>query len=254
LNARNELDNPSPNPKQPFSRQNGVGTIGGPLVKGKLWLFSSFEYVNEDASVGYSAQSLDEFDEEGAQAALDRLLAGFTVEAVLRDAVMPYLHALGEGWEQGKVFRYERWIDEPRRFRDTPEDVIDVAVVTIGPDEKIDRKEALRLIEETMNVIDEFDFSYAMSSSARSLFRQTIVPLLKEELRCALEIESFESVLRITDIFRGCMVLGWQNQVFSTDEKKVREDLPVAESLWRARTEHRPPIRPARTCGDPNAW
>jgi DNA-binding transcriptional MerR regulator len=49
------------------------------------------------------AQSLDEFDEEGAQAALDRLLAGFTVEAVLRDAVMPYLHALGEGWEQGKV-------------------------------------------------------------------------------------------------------------------------------------------------------
>jgi MerR family transcriptional regulator, light-induced transcriptional regulator len=34
------------------------------------------------------AQSLDEFDEEGAQAALDRLLAGFTVEAILRDAVM----------------------------------------------------------------------------------------------------------------------------------------------------------------------
>ena len=62
LNARNELDNPSPNPKQPFSRQNGVGTIGGPLVKEKLWIFSSFEYVNEDASVGYSAQSLDEFN------------------------------------------------------------------------------------------------------------------------------------------------------------------------------------------------
>jgi Carboxypeptidase regulatory-like domain/TonB dependent receptor len=62
LNARNTLDNPEPNPKQPFSRQNGVGTIGGPLVKDKLWIFSSFEYVNEDASVGYSAQSLDEFN------------------------------------------------------------------------------------------------------------------------------------------------------------------------------------------------
>ncbi len=62
LNARNELDNPEPNPKQPFSRQNAVGTIGGPLVKDKLWMFSSFEYVNEDASVGYSAQSLDEFN------------------------------------------------------------------------------------------------------------------------------------------------------------------------------------------------
>jgi hypothetical protein len=62
LNARNDLDNPAPNPKQPFSRQNAVGTIGGPLVKNKLWLFSSFEYVNEDASVGYSTQSLDEFN------------------------------------------------------------------------------------------------------------------------------------------------------------------------------------------------
>ena len=62
LNARNTLDNPEPNPKQPFSRQNYVGTIGGPLVKDKLWIFSSFEYVNEDASVGYSAQSLSEFN------------------------------------------------------------------------------------------------------------------------------------------------------------------------------------------------
>jgi hypothetical protein len=62
LNARNELDNPEPNPKQPFSRQNYVGTIGGPLIKDKLWIFSSLEYVNEDASVGYSAQSLAQFN------------------------------------------------------------------------------------------------------------------------------------------------------------------------------------------------
>jgi hypothetical protein len=62
LNARNPLDNPEPNPKQPFSRQNAVGTIGGPLVKDKLWVFSSFEYVNEDASVSYSANSLDQFN------------------------------------------------------------------------------------------------------------------------------------------------------------------------------------------------
>jgi hypothetical protein len=62
LNARNELDNPEPNPKQPFSRQNGVGAIGGPLKKDKLWLFSSFEYINEDASVAYSNLSLNEFN------------------------------------------------------------------------------------------------------------------------------------------------------------------------------------------------
>src|SRR6266852_1570142 len=42
LNARNPLDNPAPEPKQPFSRYNGVATLGGPLVKDKLWFFSSF--------------------------------------------------------------------------------------------------------------------------------------------------------------------------------------------------------------------
>jgi Carboxypeptidase regulatory-like domain len=61
LNARNSLDNPAPNPKQPFSRENLAGAAGGPLVRDKLWFFSSLEYVNEDASVGYSALSLDEF-------------------------------------------------------------------------------------------------------------------------------------------------------------------------------------------------
>ena len=61
LNARNPLDNPTPNPKQPFARENGVATIGGPLAKDKVWVFSSLEYINEDASVGYSALSLSEF-------------------------------------------------------------------------------------------------------------------------------------------------------------------------------------------------
>jgi DNA-binding transcriptional MerR regulator len=49
------------------------------------------------------AQSLDRLDEPGAQAALDRLLAGFTVETVLRDTLLPYLHDLGDRWERGQV-------------------------------------------------------------------------------------------------------------------------------------------------------
>jgi len=40
-------------------------------------------------------QALDELDEPGAQAVLDRLLADFTVETVLRDVVVPYVHELG---------------------------------------------------------------------------------------------------------------------------------------------------------------
>ena len=41
LNARFPIENPAPNPKQPFSRQNYVGTLGGPSPKDKLWFFSS---------------------------------------------------------------------------------------------------------------------------------------------------------------------------------------------------------------------
>jgi len=62
LNARNALDNPAPNPKQPFSRQNAAGTLGGPIKPGKLWFFSSYEYIHEDASVAYSAPSLSQFN------------------------------------------------------------------------------------------------------------------------------------------------------------------------------------------------
>ena len=62
LNARFPIENPAPNPKQPFSRQNYVGTLGGPIAKGKLWFFSSLEYVHEDASIAYSPASQAQFN------------------------------------------------------------------------------------------------------------------------------------------------------------------------------------------------
>lgn len=48
-------------------------------------------------------ESLDAFDEAGAQAALDRLLSAFTIETVLRDVLFPYLHELGRRWERGEA-------------------------------------------------------------------------------------------------------------------------------------------------------
>jgi len=61
LNARFPIDNPAPNPKQPFSRQNYVGTLGGPIVKNKVWFFSSFEFIHENASIAYSPASQTQF-------------------------------------------------------------------------------------------------------------------------------------------------------------------------------------------------
>jgi hypothetical protein len=71
LNARFPIENPAEtcingvcvrNPKQPFSRQNYVGTLGGPLARNKLWFFASFEHVHENASVAYSPASIAQFD------------------------------------------------------------------------------------------------------------------------------------------------------------------------------------------------
>ena len=73
LNARFPIENPAPNPKQPFSRQNYVGTLGGPITKNKVWFFSSFEHVHENASIAYSPASTAQFDAL-AQLATDGLI------------------------------------------------------------------------------------------------------------------------------------------------------------------------------------
>jgi hypothetical protein len=62
LNARFPIENPAPDPKQPFSRQNYVATIGGPIAKNKVWVFASFEHVHENASIAYNPTSIAEFN------------------------------------------------------------------------------------------------------------------------------------------------------------------------------------------------
>jgi Carboxypeptidase regulatory-like domain/TonB dependent receptor-like, beta-barrel len=78
LNARFPIDNPAPDPQQPFSRQNYVGTLGGPMVKDKLWFFSSFEYVHENASIAYSPASQAEFHALAQLAAAGKIKDGAT--------------------------------------------------------------------------------------------------------------------------------------------------------------------------------
>jgi MerR family transcriptional regulator, light-induced transcriptional regulator len=56
-----------------------------------------------DDEAGNLAESLDRLDEPAANTALDRLFSAYTVETVLQEVVMPYLHRLGERWEAGEV-------------------------------------------------------------------------------------------------------------------------------------------------------
>jgi MerR family transcriptional regulator, light-induced transcriptional regulator len=49
------------------------------------------------------AAALQSFDEGAAHSLFDSLLARVSIDTVLRDVVVPYLHELGERWERGEV-------------------------------------------------------------------------------------------------------------------------------------------------------
>ena len=94
LNARYPIENPAPDPKQPFSRQNYVATLGGPLVKEKLSFFSAFESVHEDASIAYSPASSAQFAALAALAA-DGLIPGVASLTVPPSVSTPFRDYLG---------------------------------------------------------------------------------------------------------------------------------------------------------------
>jgi hypothetical protein len=102
LNARFPIENPAPNPKQPFSRQNYIGTVGGPIRADKLWFFTSFEYVNERASIAYSPASQAEFNSL-ASLAQQGLIPGVSSINVPPFAPVPFHDLLGSlrlDWKQ----------------------------------------------------------------------------------------------------------------------------------------------------------
>ena len=49
------------------------------------------------------AAALASFDDADADAVFDDLLARLSIDTLLRDVIIPYLHALGERWERGEV-------------------------------------------------------------------------------------------------------------------------------------------------------
>ncbi len=104
LTARYPIENPAPDPKQPFSRQNYVGTIGGPLKKDKLWMFASFEYVHERASIAYSPASQSEFTGL-SQLAADGLIPNVSSIAVPQNTPIPFRDGIGSlrfDWSQSQ--------------------------------------------------------------------------------------------------------------------------------------------------------
>ncbi len=113
LNARFPIENPANtcindtctyNPKQPFSRQNYVGTVGGPIVHNRVWFLSSFENVHENASIAYSPASTEQF-QALSQLAAEGLIPGTTSIAVPSTVPIPfrdYLGSLRFDWAQSK--------------------------------------------------------------------------------------------------------------------------------------------------------
>ncbi len=104
LNARFPIDNPPPQPKQPFSRQNYVGTVGGPIVKDKVWVFTGFEMVNEHASINYSPDSLTQFNalNQLAQEGLVPNTSSIKVPPYVRVPFQSYLGMMRFDWAQSQ--------------------------------------------------------------------------------------------------------------------------------------------------------
>jgi hypothetical protein len=102
LNARNRLDNPAPNPKQPFSRQDGSLYAGGPLRRNRAWMFASVEAVRENSSIAYNATSTQQFQALAELAAAGEI-PGVSAIAVPTSTPTPYrdgLYDLRLDWNQ----------------------------------------------------------------------------------------------------------------------------------------------------------
>ncbi len=105
FNARYPIENPEPLPKQPFSRQNYIATLGGRVIPGKLFVFASLEAVHENASIAYSPASRDQFAAL-ASLASQGLIPGVPSIQVPGSAPVPFRDYMS-------TLRFD-WVQSPR--------------------------------------------------------------------------------------------------------------------------------------------
>ena len=76
-----------------------VGQASAPAAPPRIGA-PPFDPARARAELG---DALEAFDEPGAQAVFDALLSVATLDALLSEVVMPYLHDLGDRWERGEL-------------------------------------------------------------------------------------------------------------------------------------------------------
>ena len=78
-----------------LGREGGEETAGAGHAPGTA--------LDAGAARARLGRAVDQFDEPTAQAVIDELLAVATVDALLSEVVMPFLHDLGDRWERGEL-------------------------------------------------------------------------------------------------------------------------------------------------------
>ena len=64
---------------------------------------SDAEFAGLHETAADLARALERYDDVGAQAALDSLLAALTLDVVVGEVLVPYLHGVGERWKRGEL-------------------------------------------------------------------------------------------------------------------------------------------------------
>jgi DNA-binding transcriptional MerR regulator len=75
-------------------------TLGGDPSGTPAGAGAAFDPDSARAELG---RRTEEFDEPGAQAVIDELLAIATIDALISEVVLPFLHDVGERWERGEL-------------------------------------------------------------------------------------------------------------------------------------------------------